>query len=393
MAILGILLINMQLFFSPMSLMMLGRDWWPGLADQVVKVLLQFFAQGKFYTLFSLLFGLGMAIQMQRAEARGRSFPGFFSRRLFWLLVIGLVHAFLIWFGDILGQYALLGFALLLFRRRKDTTLVVWIVVLMLVPLILFGGLFGLMELARLNPEAAAEIERQIAEGNQANLALAEEARDVYAAGGYAEILSVRAREVGLIYRFLLFGGPGILAMFLIGFLLGRRGFFRDLETRLPGLLRWTPVLLVVGVAANAAVVVTHRFVNPMEPSPLMMLQQAGFLLGGPSFCLLYVAGLASLYRRERWRRRLRWLAPVGRMALTNYLTHSIVFTTMANSYGLGLYGRISFTVGLGMTLAIYAAQIGLSRWWLRRFRFGPAEWLWRSLTYFRPQPMRRQGS
>jgi uncharacterized protein len=124
-----------------------------------------------------------------------------------------------------------------------------------------------------------------------------------------------------------------------------------------------------------------------------MLAQQVGHVLGGPSLCLVYVAGLCALYRRERWRKRIAVLAPVGRMALTNYLTHSLVFTTLSYGYGLGWYGRVSFTAGLGLTLVTYVAQIVLSRWWLARFRFGPAEWLWRSLTYFHPQPMRRSAS
>jgi uncharacterized protein len=129
--------------------------------------------------------------------------------------------------------------------------------------------------------------------------------------------------------------------------------------------------------------------VEPGVPSMAGLLQQLGMIVGGPAQSLFYACAIILLWQKESWRRRLTPLAAVGRMALTNYLMHSVVFTTLANSYGFGLYGRIPPSVGILMTLAMFALQIPLSNWWLSRFRFGPVEWLWRSLTYWRLQPMR----
>jgi uncharacterized protein len=113
--------------------------------------------------------------------------------------------------------------------------------------------------------------------------------------------------------------------------------------------------------------------------------------IGPPALCFFYAAALTLLAQRERWKIRLAPLAAVGRMALTNYLFQSLVFTTIFNSYGLGLYGKVGPALILALAVLIFTLQIPLSVWWLRRFRFGPAEWLWRTLTYGKLQPMRVQ--
>jgi uncharacterized protein len=113
------------------------------------------------------------------------------------------------------------------------------------------------------------------------------------------------------------------------------------------------------------------------------------YVLAGPAGSIFYISGLLLLLTRSgRWMRRLGFLRWVGRMPLTNYLMQSVVGTLVYNGYGLGMYSKLGYSVGLLLTLAVFALQIPLSRWWLRRFQFGPVEWLWRSLTYGRPQPM-----
>jgi uncharacterized protein len=388
-AVLGILLVNMQMFFSPLSQTFAGADPWTGSLDRAATALIRFLAQGKFYTMFSFLFGLGMAIQMERAEARGRRFVPFFLRRLFWLLLFGAAHAFLVWYGDILALYALLGFPLILFRRRSERTLLVWTIVLFLVPLLLMILVTIGIQVALHSP-AASELESDFEERRQQAAAMTETAREVYSTGSFAEILPVRAREVGLIYSYVFFAAPGVLAMFLIGLNLGRRRFFQRASEYLPEIRRWLIVLALIGLPANAVLVATTMRIDQMMPSPGLLLQQLAFTFGTPALCFTYVLGVVLLLQRESWRRRLAPLAAVGRMALTNYLTHSLVFTTVAYGYGLGLYNRVGPAAGLLLTGAMYLLQIGASNWWVRRFRFGPMEWLWRSLTYLRLQPLFR---
>jgi uncharacterized protein len=389
-AIFGILLVNLQMFFSPIYLWFSTADWWTAPVDKAAERLVLFVAQGKFYTLFSFLFGVGMSIQLQRATRRGDRFVPFFARRMVWLLLIGLAHAFLLWFGDILATYATVGFALILFRNRRPTTLAVWAIILLLIPLVLVGAATAIVEVASMFPEPAAEIERATAESDARSVEAAKQAREGYPTGSYVEILPLRARQVGAIYTMFPLFASGVLALFLIGLNLGRRRFLQEVEPNLTLIRRLIWWLLGVGVAGNAVGVVLLDRVHPGMPSVEGFVQQVAFAVGAPALTFFYIAAITLMVQKPSWRRRLAPLGAVGRMALSNYLLHSLVFTTLANGYGLGLYGRIRPSVGLLMTLAMFAAQVPLSVWWLRRFRFGPVEWLWRSLSYWRLQPMRR---
>ena len=131
---------------------------------------------------------------------------------------------------------------------------------------------------------------------------------------------------------------------------------------------------------------------DPWAPGAGTLAYNALLVLAPPALTAAYVATLCLLWLRPSGRRLLHPLAPVGRMAMSNYLMHSLVFTTISYNYGLGLYGEIGYLEGLGLTVLMFALQIPLSAWWLRTFRFGPLEWLWRTLSYRRLQPMRREA-
>jgi len=394
-AIFGILLVNMGLFFAPVYEQLLGHGPYAGALDEAARRFVFFFAQAKFYPMFSFLFGMGLAIQMERAQVRGRRVAGFFTRRMAWLLVIGLAHAVLLWFGDILVLYSLLGFLLLLFRNAKPRTLAVWTAILLALPVLLLWAITGLLALARQLPQAvadlAAKLAAQFAELQASWPQAAAEAYRVYSTGSWGEILAVRVSEWAAVNSYVvLFAAPTVLALFLIGLNVGRRRFFQGLPAGLPAVRRWIVPLGIAGVAGNLVGMLLLDRVQPGVPSLLAAVQQTAMAVGGPALCFFYVCGLTLIWQRPGGRRLLAPLAPVGRMALSNYLLHSLVFTTLANGYGFGLYGRVSPAAGLAMTFAIYLLQIPLSAWWLRRFRFGPLEWLWRSLTYGTLQPMRR---
>ena len=391
-AVFGILVVNMALFFSPMHLQVLNEPAITGPLDELAHKLIQFFAQGKFYSLFSFLFGMGLAIQLERAEARGRKVAGFFARRMFWLLSIGLAHAFLLWFGDILVLYSLMGFVLLLFHKCKPKTLVIWALILLAVPILLAAaqtGLFLIVQAAA--PEAIGpwlEGMRQFEEQLRAGAAAAYEA---YSSGSWGDVFAVRAGEWLLIFPFTLLNFSWVvLALFVLGVSFGKRRFFHRLEDNLPAIRRWVGPLYAVGLVLNVLLVLVAGRIEPMTPSLGALAFNALFVIAPPILSAAYVATLCLLWQRPGGRRALSRLAPVGRMALSNYLMHSVVFTTLAYSYGLGLYGEISYLEGIGLTVAMFALQIPLSAWWLGRFRFGPLEWLWRSLSYWRLQPMRR---
>ncbi|MEW6252144.1 MAG: DUF418 domain-containing protein [Planctomycetota bacterium] len=431
-ALLGILLVNMMGFSLPQQVWALREPWWSSGPDRAAVWLTNAFASGKFYALFSLLFGLGLYLQMQRLEARGRRFVGLYARRLLVLLGFGVAHIVLLWYGDILTLYALLGWVLLALRKRSNALVLGLAAAVYLLPLLYIGGqavqalyLTGTTGSAATEGSAAvvdanatpADAEDQFDDGRdeawaameqeQAEYELAEQSAareqqhatmvqeirriiDVYRDGTFGEVVRQRlADERYSLYSVALMA-PVVLAMFLAGLYVGRRGILHDPAAHRRLLLVLAYIGLPLGLAVNMGYA---TFFNWAQAQGwlwnLQVPTQACYQLGMPLLTGGYAAALVLLAQRAAWQQRLAPLAAVGRMALTNYLLQSVVCTTVFYSYGLGWYGQVSPARGMLLALAIYAAQVPLSLWWLGRFRFGPAEWLWRTLTYWRVQPPR----
>jgi uncharacterized protein len=179
----------------------------------------------------------------------------------------------------------------------------------------------------------------------------------------------------------------------MVGFVLGRRRFFAERARWRPALGRWLLPAALVGLAANAVVLLAQRaMVHPFMPSLAGLVAQAALAIGAPALCLAYVAAIGVASDPPRLGPRLALLAAPGRMALTNYLAHSVVCTLLFYGYGLGLFGTVPPWQGLALTFLLWLVQIPASHAWLARFRFGPVEWLWRSATYGRLQPLRRHA-
>jgi uncharacterized protein len=379
-AILGILIVNMQLFSMPEGQPVHGA----------AERLIYFFAQEKFKALFSFLFGLGLALQMMRAEARGIHFLPLYARRLGVLFLIGIAHFLFVWDGDILHDYALLGVVLLVFRRSSPKTLLAGAGVLLAIPMLFFG----ITTYSSITGHANPQVQQWIAyeTGTEADgEGISDDGSDTYARGSYAEMITLRASELP---RDL---SPDtddayVLALFLLGLYAGRRRIFHDIPAHLPFIRRVQRWGLIIGVAGNAAFAAGGSF----DPSPTSVAQNVGRLclvVAAPAMMLFYASTIILLTQRELWRRRLAPLAAVGRTALSNYLLQSLICTTIFYSYGLALFGKVGPSLGLLFTITIFLIQIPLSLWWLRRFQFGPIEWLWRSLTYWQRQPMRVRDS
>lgn len=383
-ALFGILLVNLTFFSTPFHAILLDTPWWTAGPDRAAEFAIRTLAEGKFYILFSLLFGLGMAIQMQRAAERGRDFAGYYVRRLLVLLAIGAVHALFLWYGDILTAYAIFGFALLFFRRRQEKTIFIWALVIYVLPVLLSGAATGLLEVARLVPEAAANIERSFAAQNESYQALATAALENYAHGTWRAAFQQRLvdnRDILFGYFFL---GPTVVAMFLLGLYVGRRRILHDPEQHLPllrGLARWG---LPSGLLLNIGYAVGAEFTNPAVPTWQWWVAYVLLCAGAPLLSFGYAAALVLLLRDGRWRRHLSPLASAGRMALTNYLLQTVICTTIFYGYGLGLFGRVGPRYWPLLAIGVYAVQLVLSTWWLHRFRYGPMEWAWRALSYGR---------
>ena len=392
-ALLGILLVNMSMFSAPLYVAMMDTPWWTSPADRVAEFLVRVLAESKFYVLFSFLFGLGMALQMRRIEARGGTFVRIYVRRLLVLLGIGVCHALLLWFGDILTLYALVGFLLLLFRKRHDRTIRIWAAIVYCVPLLLVIGGTAAVELGRLFPESAAALQAEFANVDQNMAAWAEYSVRIYRTGSFAEIFQHRLQNH---YDFLwgvALMTPVVLTMFLLGLYVGRRRILDDPAAHKRLLRSLVIGGLPLGLIGNVAYATLALETSRAVPTWTSALAYVGCWAGGPLLSFGYAAALVLLVQHDVWRQRLAPLAAVGRMALTNYLLQTLICTTLFYSYGFGLFGKVGPAWGVLLSIAIYAIQVPISVLWLRRFRFGPLEWLWRSLTYLRWQPMQARPS
>ncbi len=378
MALLGILLMNMEAFVGPLDLSTSGIDpHWQGV-DRWADAFVYIFVQGKFFTLFSLLFGAGFAVMAQRAEVAGRDFTRFYLRRSLGLLGIGLVHALLLWSGDILVVYALLSFLLLAFREAPRA----WLPVMgVLAYLAAIGLMLLLGALMLLVPD-----EVTAAQATHAQAAI-EAQRQAYGHGTYGQAVLQRLRDFGASLGALLVVGPQVLGMFLIGSWFARSGAIAH-----PGahqrLFTWLRRgALPLGLALMLVCTWYQPWLAPGRFDLRSAAVYGGSALAGLLMCLGYLAW------GVRWSHALRWLAPAGRMALSNYLGQSLVCTLLFYGYGLGWFEQMGRAWQLLFAVALFAAQVALSRAWLRHFRFGPMEWLWRAITYWRWPPLRRDAA
>lgn len=389
-ALFGILLMNIEYFQRPLLAILFGLDTSQTGLDYAVAWFSYVFVQGKFYTMFSMLFGMGFVIFLDRAMARGVSARTLFVRRLAVLAAFGAAHAFLVWSGDILLAYAVVGFLLLLFTKTPAKRLWKWGVGIFVVPmLLLWLGAMGVQSALK-GPGA----EEMLADFDADRVAIVEgidTGEAVYRDGTWPEAVRWRVREFATLYGGggVFFFVPMILGLFLIGAAFGRSGLFRAPGAHRGYFRRMAVIGYLVGIPAAVTVGVfggdMEVFVPTFETAALFTVQT----LSNISLCLAYISTIVLLLTRTGGAGKLSRLAPMGRMALTNYITHSVVFTLVFYGYGLGLYGEIGRAGATGMALVLLGVQVWFSGWWLSRFRMGPLEWLWRCLTYGRLQPFR----
>lgn len=374
-AVAGILFANVLVFFG---LVFLSPERTAALptasADRVVRFLERVLVEGKFYSIFSLLFGIGFGLQLARG---GEGALPRFRRRLRILLAIGAVHAFLIWAGDILMLYALLGFTLPWFARRSDRELLRWVVILLAIPTALYAVGLGAWMLA--GPAAAPASGAAMPAGLLAMF-------EAVGTGGVKDaflgnLIMVAGRWADLIatMRF-----PKVLGMFVLGLWTVRAGLALSPSSHRPLLVRWSLLGLGVGLPANLIGAWAAHHWPYLPPSGGALLGVAMQAVGFPMLALGYAATIGL--RVVDGHRLIRFLAtPLGRMALTNYLIQSVICVVLSYGFGFGLWWRTGASTAVAIAAAIVVIQIPLSAWWLSRYRFGPVEWLWRRLTYGRP--------
>jgi uncharacterized protein len=400
-ALCGVFISNVMVWFS-------GRVFLPreqalaamnnaSLVDTITWQAFSVLVAGKFITLFSFLFGLGFAVQMGRAEARGAAITPVYVRRLGVMLVLGLAHMFLIWYGDILSTYAVLGFGLLLFRGRSNRTLLIGAMLFVLGWSIVGVFINKYPQLMADTPEAAAAIAKAASEKSAAIRA---QSLAAYTNGSWLDATKATVN--------FLFGDylPMLIAItlstfgrFLLGLLAGRLRIFHDVPQHLRLFRRLLGWGFVAGVIGGGAGLVVQQLILRKVFTPETLPTWVGFVmaplrhLGELGFAAVYVSAIALLFQRATWQRVLGLLAPVGRMALTNYLSQSIISVLFFYGYGLGYITKLGPLACVAYCLTVFSVQVVWSHLWLSKFRFGPAEWVWRSLTYGKAQPMRRDDA
>jgi uncharacterized protein len=332
--------------------------------DRALKQLLAVAVEMKAFALFSLLFGIGLAMQFDRLANHPRR-VALLVRRLAVLLLIGAVHLFLIWNGDILVEYAVAGLIVLpllfgpgwLMLVAATASLVFFVAMPLLPPVVEFPSQLWIRD--------------HIAQ-----------AASAYGDGGFPEVLAFRIREIPAIFPLHVLIFPRTIALFLFGALAWRSGILRRAQDH--GRLLFG--IAIGGVLCGGALTLAAESYATFGWS--WRAREAIERLGTVVLASGYAAAVIGLAGIPLGKRMLAWAAPVGRMAFSNYLGQSVILGWIFYGYGFGLFGRASVTTALAIGLCVYAAQVGISAWWLRRYRYGPVEWLWRSLMYGSRQPM-----
>ncbi|ABR47744.1 protein of unknown function DUF418 [Alkaliphilus metalliredigens QYMF] len=379
-ALFGVLLVNV-VYFSSITLESLTGGVTPlsnplmltSSLDRIFAIIIQLFGEGKFYTIFSFLFGLGFYIFIQRAEEKGLSAKHLFKRRLFILLIFGLLNLFLVWYGDILHAYALGGFILLGFRNKSIKHIKRWIIILLIISTVIAT----LMTASPIAIDTHFHYESYFSYNEGVTNSF-----NIYGSGTYFEIIKYRAvNEIPYVLIYLLFVIPKTLAMFLLGMICGKLNIFNKLDESDTFIKKGWKITGAVGLSTTIICIIFGYFYLPS-----LMVSSLVFGLfyevGTVFLSLFYITSLLLLMKREVYSKILSPLQSVGRMALTNYLVQCILCSLIFYGHGLGLIGRIGIFEGVVFTLALFNLQIVTSNIWFKYYHFGPFEWVWRKLTY-----------
>jgi uncharacterized protein len=406
-AVMGILVMNVYAFAMPLAaynnpMIMGGTD----ALNMGTWFLTHILFDQKFMSIFAMLYGAGIILMMNRAEVRGSAFAPIFYRRSAWLIVIGLLHAYFIWFGDILFHYGLMGMIVFLFRRAAPRTLITIACVLLPVTLLIsFGSSFYLEEMQaevakieRLQTDGAVlddEQQQKLDQWQELRVVFSPSEEDIAAdvaayRGTYIDSLTQRAPFVAFmqVNTTLVVVIWRVGALMLLGMALMKLGVLSGMRST-----RFYKALTLVGYGAGLPLAILSAvLLEAHEFDPLFVARYGGIpnYFGSILVALGHIGAVVLVLKSGALKALSDRFAAVGRMALSNYLAHSLVMTSLFYGYGLGLYAEVPRFLQQGFVVALVGLQLLASTWWLERFRFGPAEWLWRSLTYRQRQPMRR---
>jgi uncharacterized protein len=386
-ALMGILIMNMPGFNSSFFSEADGSHLWTSALDQHAEHLREALFSGKFNSMFSLLFGIGFTIQFTRMSAK---FPaqamGLYLRRLAVLALLGVVHAWVFWPGDVLHTYAILGLLLVLgLRRVSDRTIMA-----LIAGCILYPALSGLLRVFVITPQITAE---------RVKIAQAFEATNnaAYGHGSFLEAVLENVRVMNYSYdNWLgLWGTLGWWVMMsltmLIGLLAGRRRWVQRVPELMPQIRRLTWWALAVGLGCGVASTAIFELNRIPGPSLIKVVGSVCYSLSRLGMMVFYVLVIVRLAQRADWQRRLAPLAAAGRMPLTNYLMQTAICITLFQGWGFGLWMQVGPAASLVLAVALFwLVQVPWSVWWFKRHERGPLEALWARVTYGSARPLAR---
>lgn len=383
-ALFGVVWSNYAVFAYWMFMDPEARSALPGaFLDAPLEAFHTILIDGKFYSIFSMLFGIGFGFFLNK----GNDGLWRFYRRMLILLMIGWLHLRYLWAGDILFLYAVLGLLLPLFRKLGDRALVLTAAALILSPILIDAAI--ILTNARFDPLAPVLRFHEAREAEMGSgtfpcmLAVPN--------GGWKEFMDANAHTWSFRFVHLIESNrpPKVLGLFLLGLWIARRRLFADVSANAALLKRLCILGFVIGLPASVLMWWAEGHVGH-PPEPASLLRATSYAFGVVPLAIAYASGFALLWLKDGWRMRLLTLAPMGRMALTNYLMQTFIALAMFTGLGLGWGTRVSAWQFEALALAVFAVEVLWSRWWLARFQFGPFEWAWRSLTYGRVMAMRK---
>lgn len=358
--------------------------------DKTVHFWSAVFIEGKFYSIFSLLFGWGLAIQLKNAASNNRLIVGTVRRRLFFMLLLGMGHLFLLWTGDIVAFYALLGFLFLWIRNWSDRNLFITAIICLLLPILLY------FLKSKFNVLAAPsfilyDTGTMIDEKWSGIKSFEEFTIKIRTANYFAQLKLLLS---GFFYRYgdLFFQSRmfKVMGMFILGYLLGRNNRYQKiLDNRS---MLWTIVVLglTIGLPSNYMLATYMKGDGYYQLKPDGIYRTIAYAFGVVPLALVYVA-LFFLSANTRFGQLIqRLFAPAGKMAFSNYILQSLIGCFIFYGIGLGLSTTVGPVIATGIALLVFTLQLVLSHFWLSYYRFGPIEWLWRSFTYRKWQQMKK---
>lgn len=347
--------------------------------DSALAPLQDFLIRGKFYSLFSLLFGIGFALQLESAERRDASFASHFARRLLVLLLIGLAHASL-WYGDILKDYAILGFALIPLRRAS-ATVIASVAACAFALRVLWPAIMAVLVPIAMTQSSSGDPGRSFDALTQA-----------FSSTNYADVFIANLHLVELKALQVIYDGraKSILVMFLLGALVGKLGLFRNVEGNRQYYRKIFLISAPIGVIGNAFLTPIHAVTPDFPPSAMWVVENCLYAIAVPALAIAYASAFAWAWS-SRMRPLLALTASVGRMALSTYVSQTLLGLTFFYGLGFGMRGQIGLADGTILAMVVFAIQCAIATAWLRWFLFGPVEWLWRRLTYGKPIPFKRR--